>query len=920
MYELATGADGQPFYTMKFVQGTTLKDVLNRLKTGDPDAAAKHSLNQLLTVFQKVCDAVAFAHSKGVIHRDLKPENIMLGEFGEVLVMDWGLAKVLEAQTEGGGLKTERGVGVSPAQAGSETGAPAGFQELDSLPGNTERTLEGQIMGTPQFMAPEQAEGRIADIDGRTDIFALGGILYSLLSLRPPTGGSTVREILANIQSGYIPPATIYNKARKRAADGTELEDPIALAHCPGNLIPDSLSAVAMKAMAVSAGARYQTVAELQKDIAAYQGGFATSAEAAGMARQFWLLFLRHKTVATLGISATLIILSLVTGFTWKVMSVRNALRGTAPAFYKDAKMLVEEQQFTNALISIDQAIYLQPSQADFHSLKGNILQSMLRLEQARAAYDEALKRKHDHAQAQKNRALCEDLLRASGGKNELSFESMEKLRTELLAQGRSTEAIAIGQRLGRSTQDELARWKGILDQQPGWRFNLSRAQDNRLVLRVGNAAAVTNLAPLKGMPLAQLYLEGSPLTDLNPLRGMALSHLGLHNCTNLSDLEPLAGMPLRWLYLDGCIRIRQLEPLRGMPLGELDLRVGENEIDLRPLRGMPIRLLRLTATKVKDLGPLKGMPLGVLEMSHCTEVTDLGALEGMPLVQFGAYNCPRVSNFAFLKGMKLTSLDVSVTQFADLSVVKGMPLTRLEMGGTKVSDLGPLEGMPLTVILMESTKATSLAPLKDCPLTELNISATLIKDLGPLLGKQITQLNLHDTAISDLRPLAGMPLERLWFGNSQVTNLAPLAGLKILNLDVRRTKVKDLAALQGMPLERMVLDDTPVTDLSPLANSPLKELYLWNTPVTNLTALRGLPLRELRLDGCKNLKDLDVLAECKQLVRIALPNQIRDLDALRSLTNLQFIGYLPMNDYSQVPPAADFWRAYDLRNAAKKK
>ena len=108
IYELGTDAHGQPFYTMKFVRGVTLKKVLALLAGGDPATVAKYPLPALLTVFLKICDALAFAHSKGVIHRDLKPENIMLDDFGVVLVMDWGLAKVLAAKDEGGRMKDEK--------------------------------------------------------------------------------------------------------------------------------------------------------------------------------------------------------------------------------------------------------------------------------------------------------------------------------------------------------------------------------------------------------------------------------------------------------------------------------------------------------------------------------------------------------------------------------------------------------------------------------------------------------------------------------------------------------------------------------------------------------------------------------------------------------------------------------------------
>ncbi|MGB0578500.1 MAG: serine/threonine-protein kinase [Limisphaerales bacterium] len=101
IHDVGVDAGGRHFYTMKLVEGTTLHDILRRVSEEDPEALEKYSLSNLLTIFQKVCDAIAFAHSRGIIHRDLKPQNIMVGAFGEVLVMDWGLAKIISAEDFG---------------------------------------------------------------------------------------------------------------------------------------------------------------------------------------------------------------------------------------------------------------------------------------------------------------------------------------------------------------------------------------------------------------------------------------------------------------------------------------------------------------------------------------------------------------------------------------------------------------------------------------------------------------------------------------------------------------------------------------------------------------------------------------------------------------------------------------------------
>src|SRR5262249_10375802 len=149
---------GQPYYTMKLVRGVTLKKVLALLEGKETASLEKYSLAMLVTIFQKVCDGVAFAHSKGVIHRDLKPENIMIGSFGEVLVMDWGLAKVLTPAGDAQEAQHLLGTRIQSART-SEEGS---------------MTMAGTIMGTPRYMAPEQARGEIEALDERTDIYSLG--------------------------------------------------------------------------------------------------------------------------------------------------------------------------------------------------------------------------------------------------------------------------------------------------------------------------------------------------------------------------------------------------------------------------------------------------------------------------------------------------------------------------------------------------------------------------------------------------------------------------------------------------------------------------------------------------------------------------------------------------------------------------
>lgn len=200
--------------------------------------------------------------------------------------------------------------------------------------------MNGAILGTPEYMSPEQAEGRIDDVNERSDVFSLGGILYAILTLRSPVVGDSVEEILNKVKSGQIAPPSSFGSGgsverspRKNRGDIAMPADSELLPHCPSGSPPAALSAVAMRALSREPGDRYAAVSDLAGDIEAYRSGFATSAEDLSFAGQFALLIGRHRTLATsTGVAAALIAIISV-GFMLKVMgSERKALASAAEA------------------------------------------------------------------------------------------------------------------------------------------------------------------------------------------------------------------------------------------------------------------------------------------------------------------------------------------------------------------------------------------------------------------------------------------------------------------------------------------------------------------------------------------------------------------------------------------------------------
>jgi serine/threonine protein kinase len=230
--------DGRVFYAMKRVDGSRL-DAL----------APGMSLAERLRVFQRVCDAVAFAHAHGVVHRDLKPENVMLGAFGEVLVMDWGIARLLEAAAD----------------------------DPSARPPGARGTAAGAVMGTPSYMAPEQAAGAAA-VGPAADVWALGGILHYLLTLHAPFEGESAE---ARVREGGAAAAA---PPPSRVAAG----------------VPAALEAVVLRAMAATPDARYRTAEELSAEVSRYLDGERVLAHREGPFDKTGRFFAKYRTAVLL--------------------------------------------------------------------------------------------------------------------------------------------------------------------------------------------------------------------------------------------------------------------------------------------------------------------------------------------------------------------------------------------------------------------------------------------------------------------------------------------------------------------------------------------------------------------------------------------------------------------------------------------
>jgi WD40 repeat protein len=260
VYELGRRADGSLYYTMRVVRGRTLSRAIEEAA----DLAARLAL---MPHFLGLCQAIAYAHSRGIVHRDIKPENVMIGEFGETVVLDWGMAK------------SARGRGSLDAAAES------------TLPGqltSANVTLEGTLCGTPHYMSPEQALGHVAEVDERSDVWSLGAVLYTLLTGKTPFAGAQPLHVIAGVLAGAYEPA--------RAVE-------------PG--VPPELDAIIARTLCRERQRRYANARELAHEIQAYLAGARVGAYAYSSFELLRRFVERHRAAviaAGVGLAALLVL------------------------------------------------------------------------------------------------------------------------------------------------------------------------------------------------------------------------------------------------------------------------------------------------------------------------------------------------------------------------------------------------------------------------------------------------------------------------------------------------------------------------------------------------------------------------------------------------------------------------------------
>jgi WD40 repeat protein/serine/threonine protein kinase len=333
VHEIGTDERGRVYFTMRLVEGESLGAVLDKMNKGD----ATWTPTRVVDVLVKICETLAFAHSRGVVHRDLKPANVMVGRFGETYVMDWGLAKVLPGRSRPG---PERAVpdnegALPPITEGDEYGA------AQDDAGPADLTTAGTVLGTPAYMPPEQAEGRQDELDERSDVYSVGAMLYRVLTGKVPYADGGVprisKDVLVAVKAG--PPTSVAQLAPRAPAE---------------------LVAICKKAMARGRAERYADMGEMAADLRAYLENRVVKAYQRGALAELkkWV---KRNPWLTGAAAALLVVTALgVAGIVWKYRDaeyqkdIAEERRKEAEKNEQDAKRQLSNSTFLLAVAAYD--------------------------------------------------------------------------------------------------------------------------------------------------------------------------------------------------------------------------------------------------------------------------------------------------------------------------------------------------------------------------------------------------------------------------------------------------------------------------------------------------------------------------------------------------------------------------------------
>jgi serine/threonine protein kinase len=813
-------ANGVHFLVMEYVAGRDLAALLKLRGT--------LSIEQAISCTLQTARGLEFAHRKGIVHRDIKPANLLLDEEGTLKILDMGLARL---DDNAHNLAAQQGL-----------------------------TQTGQVMGTVDYMAPEQAFDTHR-ADAKADVYSLGCTLYRVLTGQNVFAGDTiVQKILAHREQPIPSLRTLRPEVSKQLDDIYQR----MMAKQPENRI--SMAEVVQELVALQSAPPTPATQSFTLPTAPATVAPTPATQSGGDQKKpprKWL-------VAGLGAAAAAAILLTIV-FIIRDKDGREIARVNGP---EGSSATVQRADTSETKSSVPPANPLDrksnlpnPQQADPQLPPAN------KVEVPKPADKVSQNQKLAFEQPDFAAWAAEVGRREPEAQVALVIKKLQELNPGY--DGQETHRIQ-----NNEVQELDLPAAKIVDLSP-----VRALTDLKTLKCVGEASErglLQSLAPLQGMKLENLDIYYTRVEDLSPLRGMALTNLSCFG-TGVKDLAPLehckqlkklicpedpqlaANVTALQNVLPNCKIIYNAtkSPSNIATTIETDeawetrvtrLAVADQlaEVTRRLIEKNPGLVPEdiLTKEEHRQIVWLKIKPAKLVELSPIRGLPQLRELICADADQSSFYK-----NLGPLRGIAIERLVLSHSQVADLAPLAKLPLTELVLQGTQVVDLQPLRELKLTSLDLQHTAVDSLEALRGLPLESLNISQTRVTDLAPLRGSPLKKLNISFCKIHDLSDLKELPLEDLQFAYTSVSDLSPLQGMKIQTLNFENAMVSDLRPLSGMPLKFLWCNGTnPCTDYTPLKKLPLETLRLNYNPERDEPLLKSIPtLKSINLKPAKH-------------------------------------------------------------------